>query len=224
VIKKFIKNFLKSAPYATKSYSQEGEDLVVNKLLQGKRDGFYVEVGAHHPYRFSNTYFFYKRGWCGICIDPLPGLKKLFLRARPNDIAREKGVSLEPGKLTFFMFNDPALNTFDIDIAKERDGKNGYKIINHMDIETISLRTILDGYEIANQIDFFSIDVEGLDLQVLHSNDWGKYRPTLIIVESLSNQLSEIRNDPICQYLISVGYSPIAKTGLSVIYKENRHE
>jgi FkbM family methyltransferase len=224
MLKKFIKKLLKSAPYATKSYAQEGEDLVVNKILQGKRGGFYVEVGAHHPYRFSNTYFFYKRAWRGICIDPLPGLKKLFLRGRPDDIAIEKGVSLEPGKLTYFMFNDPALNTFDLNIAKERDGKNGYKIINRIDIETISLKAILDCHEIANQIDFFSIDVEGLDLQVLQSNDWDKYRPTLIIVESLSNQLSEIRNDPICQYLTSVEYIPIAKTGLSVIYKENRHE
>ena len=47
--------------FYTKSYSQEGEDMVLNRYFQGKNSGFYVDIGAHHPKRFSNTYFFIKK-------------------------------------------------------------------------------------------------------------------------------------------------------------------
>ena len=49
-----------------RSYSQEGEDRVLSSLLfklhgaKHIKDGFYVDVGAHHPYRFSNTCLFYR--------------------------------------------------------------------------------------------------------------------------------------------------------------------
>ena len=51
--------------YSVKSYSQEGEDIILRNLFGNRKDGFYVDVGAHHPMRFSNTYFFYKLGWNG---------------------------------------------------------------------------------------------------------------------------------------------------------------
>ena len=47
--------------YATKSYSQEGEDLILNRIFEYQQKGFYIDVGAHHPKRFSNTYFFIKK-------------------------------------------------------------------------------------------------------------------------------------------------------------------
>ena len=59
-----------------KSYAQEGEDLILYRMIYGKIDkGFYVDVGAHHPKRFSNTYFFYRKGWRGINVEPMPGSK-----------------------------------------------------------------------------------------------------------------------------------------------------
>lgn len=60
IVKRLLKRFGPPFLFYKKSYAQEGEDLVVNRLLEGKKDGFYVDVGAHHPYRFSNTYFFIK--------------------------------------------------------------------------------------------------------------------------------------------------------------------
>ena len=54
-------------------YSQNGEDLILNRFLENKEKGFFIDVGAHHPIRFSNTYFFYKKGWSGINIDAMPG-------------------------------------------------------------------------------------------------------------------------------------------------------
>ena len=48
-----------AASYLNISFSQEGEDLVLQRLIGIKSNGFYVDIGAHHPYRFSNTYKFY---------------------------------------------------------------------------------------------------------------------------------------------------------------------
>jgi hypothetical protein len=60
-------------PYLNQSYSQEGEDMVLYRTFETVKEGFYVDVGAHHPDRFSNTYKFYKQGWRGINIDAMPG-------------------------------------------------------------------------------------------------------------------------------------------------------
>ena len=68
MIRPFVDNYFGQIRNRRISYSQEGEDLVVDRLLNGKRNGFYVEVGCHHPYRYSNTFMFYKKGWRGICI------------------------------------------------------------------------------------------------------------------------------------------------------------
>src|SRR5262249_32770188 len=79
--------------FATKSYSQEGEDMILNRIFGEKKSGFYVDVGAYHPKRFSNTYFFYKKGWRGINIDAMPGSMKPFNAKRNRDINVETPVS-----------------------------------------------------------------------------------------------------------------------------------
>ena len=225
-MKDFIKNLLyRFGPaflFCKKSYAQEGEDLVVDRLLLGKKNGFYVEVGAHHPFRFSNTYFFYRRGWSGICIDPLPGTKKAFNKSRPRDLALELGVSEAPGRLEYFMFNEPALNTFDSKIAKSRDGLKGYKVIKKISIDTLPLAQILRSNNIpATGIDLMSIDVEGLDYEVLSSHDWQQYSPKIVIAEALEAKFQNIEMDPIYTFLVAKGYCLYAKTGCSLIFQLN---
>lgn len=220
-LRKIREPWLESAKWARASYAQEGEDLVLDRLVSSIKTGFYVEVGSHHPFRFSNTYLFYRRGWKGICIDPLPNSKTLFNKWRPRDLALEIGVSATPSTMKYYLFNEPALNTFDPLLAKERDGLRDYKITGIKEVQTLPLSTIMGTYLPENQIiDFLSIDVEGLDLQVLQSNDWHKYRPNFVVAECLKNDLISIINDPVIQYLELVGYQPYAKTGNSVIFME----
>ena len=69
-----VKNELSKKPeWANISYSQEGEDLILERFFEGKEIGFFVDIGAHHPMRFSNTYIFYLKGWRGINVDATPG-------------------------------------------------------------------------------------------------------------------------------------------------------
>jgi hypothetical protein len=125
--------------YALKSYSQEGEDMILRRLFEKQKKGFYVDVGAHHPKRFSNTFFFYKNGWRGINIDAMPNSMCLFNKIRPRDINIEIPISDKKQKLKYYMFNEPALNTFSKEIAEKRADKNDYKIISEKEMETSTL-------------------------------------------------------------------------------------
>ena len=63
------------------------------------------------------------------------------------------------------------------------------------------LSKILDTHLKNNEIDFLDIDVEGMDLDVLKSNNWLKYRPKLILVEILDNNLDNIKKNPVVQFM-----------------------
>lgn len=209
--------------YALKSYSQEGEDMVLHRIFEGRGSGFYVDIGAHHPKRFSNTYFFYKHGWCGINIEPNSEAIKLFKKYRANDINIELGVSDQAGELTYFMFNEPALNSFDKDLSETRASSTNYYIIDRKKIKADRLDTILSEHLPKKvSIDFMCIDAEGHDLNILQSNDWELYRPKCLLVESLESCLSNIVNYPIHQYLIGRDYDLLAKTFNTLFYVDVR--
>ena len=71
---------------------------------------------------------------------------------------------------------------------------------------------ILEKYlERHHRIDFLSIDVEGLDLQVLKSNDWLKFRPKVVLVEILNTSIHSIHSDPIYEFLIDKSYHFFSK-------------
>ena len=162
--------------YALKSYSQEGEDMILRRLFETQRTGFYIDVGAHHPKRYSNTYFFYKRGWRGINIDAMPGCMKLFNKLRPRDINIEKPVSDKTEALKYYIFNEPALNGFSKELSEMRDNQTEFYIKSSQEIKTSTLEDILDNNLSKDQvIDFLSIDVEGLDFKVLKSNNFKRY-------------------------------------------------
>ena len=206
--------------YALKSYSQEGEDMILMRLFENQKMGFYVDVGAHHPKRFSNTYFFYKLGWKGINVDAMPGSMTAFNRIRPRDINIEKPVSNKKQLLTYYAFNEPALNGFSKELSEERDGKGSYFVKFTKDIETSTLEEILDdNLPKVQSIDFLSIDVEGLDFNVLRSTNLEKYHPKVILVEILNSSLADIQISKIYQFLTDAGYELYAKTVNTVIFK-----
>jgi hypothetical protein len=91
---------------------------LISYFNRGKK-GFYVDVGAHHPLRFSNTYLFYKKGWRGINIDATPGSMKLFNKIRPEDTNIESPVSNTHRKMSYYIFDEPALNSFSSKLSKK---------------------------------------------------------------------------------------------------------
>lgn len=211
---------LKFGEISSLVYAQEGEDMVLKRIFNNQLEGFYVDVGAHHPMRFSNTYNFYKTGWTGINIEPNPESFNLFEKYRQKDINVNCGVAKKSGTLKYHMFNESALNTFNDDILKSRLQTANCKHTNTVDIKVSPFAEILGKFMPPNKkIDFLTIDVEGLDLEVLQSNDWIKFRPKWVLVEQLN--LADIENldfEVHC-YMKSINYVLFAKTFNTLFYK-----
>lgn len=204
-----------------RSYSQEGEDMIYRSFFEGRKNykGFYVDVGALHPYRFSNTLYFYKKGWRGINIEPTPGANKLFNIFRKRDININAGISANEGTLPFYCFNEPALNSFSKSDADRLAGIANYKLSRVVNVSTMPLATVLDKYLPAGTvIDFLNIDAEGLDLEVLASNKWDKYKPLFVIIE-VKVDLKTIANAGIYKYLTNKNYELVAKTLRTAFFK-----
>lgn len=206
------------------SFSQEGEDMILSRIFEGKKTSkFYVDVGAHHPQRFSNTYHFYLQGWCGINIDPLPGGMSFFQEIRPRDINLECALSDKEDELTYYEFNEPALNSFSLELTKARVGLRDYRLVGKRKIQTRRLEDVLDEHLPDGQhIDFLNIDVEGLDLRVLWSNNWEKYRPGVVLVEDLLRlSLGQADASPIVDYLTRQNYNLYSKAVNTLIFCRN---
>lgn len=204
-------------PYGRTSYAQEGEDLVLERIFGGAKQGFYVDVGAHHPLRFSNTYLLHRRGWRGINIDAMPGSMDSFRRLRPSDINVESAVALQDARLTYHVFKERALNTFDKDLA-EQYVKSGLAVVSRLEVRARPLADLLGEHLPAGQgIDLLTVDVEGLDLDVLRSNDWQRFRPRVLIVEEL-RQSPGGANAAVRDFLTGLGYAEFARTYNSVFY------
>jgi Methyltransferase FkbM domain len=208
---KWLRNYI---PFGRISYSQEGEDLVLARILAERlvEKGFFVDIGAHHPTRYSNTYYFYRRGWRGLNVDALPGTKRLFGRMRPRDITIECGVGSQSNVMSYYAFNEPALNTFSAVEAKRKD-QAPYHLVETIKIPIVPLRHILEQHmPVGTDIDFMTVDAEGFDHEIIISNDWAKYRPRVLLVELLSTELNQLDTHPTAKFLHDKGYRVIAKT------------
>jgi len=193
-------------------FSQTGEDILINGLLQNKSKGFYVDVGAFDPIKFSNTYGFYIKGWHGINIDPNPESIKKCNKARPNDTNLNVGISDVPAKLNYYKFEEGAFNTFSKNVA---DSYNNFYTVESINVNRLD--NILDKYlPKRQQIDLMNIDTEGFDLKVLKSNNWNKYRPRVIAIEFSENDNS-IEN-----FLENNGYIPKCNTILTKMFIDGK--
>jgi FkbM family methyltransferase len=193
--------------------SQEGEDLILNRIFDGRETGFFVDVGAYHPVRYSNTYILYRRGWRGINIDATPGSITNFNMVRPEDINIEALISSDEGESTFYMFDEGALNTASRDVAaKRRTNDPNYRSIGTAVVHRRRLSSILDEHlPVDTVIDFIDIDVEGSEIDVLRSNDWKRYRPRVVLLEQLETTIDKMPHHESTIFLKSVGYTPAYK-------------
>ena len=141
------------------------------------------------------------------------GSMEFFKKIRPKDINLEIAIYDKKQELTYYMFNDPALNGFSKELSAEINSKGKYRIIDEIKMETSTLNEVLDTYLPENiEIDFLSVDVEGLDLQVLKSNDRSRYKPKVVLVESLDFSFDNLGNSGIYEFLVGKGYHLAAKT------------
>ena len=209
--------------FCRSSYAQEGEDRILAEMFGlnfRSTPGFYIDVGAHHPEKYSNTFLFYTHGWNGINIDAMPGSMEIFKRERPRDINLEAAISDEGKVLTYYEFNEPALNGFNRETAQARDQYRNWKIIRERPISTVRLDKLLEQHlPTGLRLDFLSVDVEGLDLNVLKSNNWNKFRPAVVLVEDDEAGFGRpVGQTQIASFMRDNGYVFCCKTMLTTFF------
>lgn len=192
---------VKRALFGYRTYAQYGEDAVLLELCKDISHGRYVDIGAHHPYRYSNTYLLYKKGWHGVNIDPNPHTIALFNKARPDDRNICSGVG-RAGMLTYYRFSDPAVNTFKKEEAEKWKRKVFLKFLGTTEVEIKPLSKLVQG-----EMSVLAIDAEGMDLEVLQSYNWKQY-PKVIVIEGNESK----------QFLARKGYKLYRECGASHIF------
>lgn len=193
----------------TISWSQAGEDLALLSLFGNAETGTYLDIGAHHPTRFSVTRHLYQRGWNGVNVDANRDLIEAFKKARPRDINLCYAVGSELS-YEFTVFEESAISTINSS-WKEKFVAESNIIKRIEQVPGRSLRDIYDQYFSEAPASVLSVDAEGADLEVLQSMNFetlpvGRF-PDHLMLES-SPPLKEALATPAVALALSHGYQP----------------
>lgn len=189
-------------------YSQFGEDTwIVNNLDLPKR-GTFVDVGAADGITYSNTYYFEKQGWEGVCFEPNPENLAIASKLRQN--VEPIAITLHDGTAEFYIDpNSPDWSGLD---------QSTPAYTNSISVKTKTLtRALMDAN--IKQVDLLSVDTEGTELDVLKSLDFSVVKPTIMIIEFLSRTNADKRSTILKQInsITNRGYSLVHTTKANLI-------
>jgi FkbM family methyltransferase len=195
--------------------------MVVDFLFQGVGiQPLYLELGANHPKAGNNTYKFYRRGCHGVLVEADPSLIQAIRRVRNRDTVLNVGVGVDDShSKRFFIFECSGINTFDEKEAMDRDQNSSTKIKAVIDVPMMTVNKIISKY-LPRMPDFLSIDIEGLDLDVLKTLDFELYPIPVICAETclLSETHVKGKDHEIEKLLEKKGYFVYADTYVNTIF------
>ncbi|MFD0987430.1 FkbM family methyltransferase [Methyloligella solikamskensis] len=155
------------------SYASNFEDVLLKRCFPETTDGFYIDIGAHHPVNSSVTKAFYDLGWSGINVEP-GEIFSMLDAERPRDINLNCAVTDFEGEAPFFVHTRTALSSLN------SEGAEGNASI----IPVTTLPALIDRYAPAKHINFLKIDAEGSEEAIIRAADWTRHRPEVLIIES----------------------------------------
>ena len=202
----------------TSSYSQQGEDLVLYHLLKDSMkidQPTYLDIGAADPIAGNNTYLLHWAGGHGVLVEPNPLYQAPLKMHRPHDVVVQAGIGVSDAKeADYYVFKDaPALNTFSPEDVEWRRKKAGHEVVERvMKMPLITINELIER-QLGHAPDLISIDIEQMDLPVLRTLDFAKYRPAVIIAESFPV-------GPIPDFLRSQGYELRGASMYNVIFAD----
>lgn len=210
------------------SYAQCGEDMIIDFICRALKieKPSYLDIGAHHPTYLSNTYLFYQRGCQGVCIEPDPTLFAEIKSARGRDACLNIGVGVTggaAGEADFYIMSTRTLNTFSRKEAERYQSYGTNKIEKVIQIPLLPINSVIKEH-FKHHPNFVSLDVEGLDLAVLESFDFEKFRPEVFCIETLTytENNSEEKVPEIFDLMRAHGYMVWADTFINTIFVEQK--
>jgi FkbM family methyltransferase len=170
-------------------------DRKLQKYLAFK-GGVFIEAGANDGIAQSNTYFLEKKlQWSGLLVEPVPKYYRMCQHARR---AKTVNCALGPFESEGTQLEILAGGLMSIPTSVDRDFLHDRSVEEHAAFgarefgarapELIrtpvrALSNLLDEHKI-ERVDFFSLDVEGFELEVLKGLDMVRHRPGLILIET----------------------------------------
>jgi FkbM family methyltransferase len=203
------------------TYSQFGEDMIVANIfaMRGIERPSYLDIGAHHPINISNTALLYTRGSRGINVEANPHCIAKFKVLRPDDITLNVGVAAEKGNREFYFIDDwSGRNTFDRKTAEDFVIANPRFSISRVEvIPVVTINEIVANFAGGKWPDFLSLDIEGADLAVLQSAEFGARSPVVICAEAISGDDKDVSGS-LVEILNSRGYEVFCRTVANIIF------
>ncbi len=199
------------------SYAGNREDVLLRRVFGDQPSGFYIDVGAGDPEDHSVTKHFYDRGWRGINIEPAKDLFERLSAERSRDVNLNLGISNRPGTMRFYKFPPErwGYSTFSAEQAA-RHSASGIPAEEY-DVEVVTLSKVCEEHA-PPEVDFLSVDVEGLEREVLEGADWSRWRPRLVMVEATQPNTTTPTHESWEHILLEAGYVFAYFDGLNRYY------
>ena len=216
------------AVYLAEQYGQCGEDLIVLALLRAwqRRTGGdpaaarYLEVGANHPIATSASYLLHRLlGMRGVLVEANPALIADLRQVRPDDVVVHAAVHATDAT-TALLALAFASEISSLDPGFVADWENGVvDARSRIEVPALRIGALIDQYLDGQAPLFLSIDIEGLDLEVLLDLDLARYRPLLLQIEP-SDQRDPGRSARMQSHLQQAGYLLVAATDVNLIFMD----
>lgn len=205
------------------TYSQAGEDVVMSYFFNsiGVKHPNYIDIGTNNPIYGNNTFLFYKRGSTGVCVEADPSLFPSIKKERSRDICLNVGVTFNAEtNADFYIFEEPAHNTLSKEEAEHRNKVSKYKLKEVINIPLININDLIEEQFHGKNPNIISIDVEGIDFEILKTIDFNKYKPDMFCVETLKYPLdpTEWKIKKINEFMISKGYVVYGDTYINTLF------
>jgi len=205
------------------SYSGNFEDVILHRALADVRNGCYADVGASHPIAYSNTYAFYEKGWRGICVEPIGAYSGIWREARAEDVFVNAALGASAGQTTFHIYQQtPQLSTGS-KATVQAWRKDGRLPDQSVAVPVLTLNSVLEQHLAGRTLHLLSIDVEGMEKDVLAGFDLGKYRPWVVVIEATRPGTPEPDYAGWEPMLLAAGYSMVYMDGLNRFYLSGEH-
>jgi FkbM family methyltransferase len=168
--------------YGPDHFTEREEEWMIRDFFQDRRDGVFVDVGAHHFKSSSKTYYLEsKLGWSGIAIEPQVEFAAEFAAYRPRTKFRPFFVSdVSNDKARLYVLDGMR----SVASGNEAFVKQFGQPSEVREVPTITLTDLLDA-EGVTTIDFLSMDIELHEPAALKGFDIRRFRPSLVCIEAL---------------------------------------
>jgi hypothetical protein len=178
-------------------FSQHGEEKIINKYLgkdPNKEKGIYIDLGASFPTKINNTYYYYKRGWHGLLIEPHPDFQTLALRTRPRDTYLPIAITDYDGrvKMGFYVAGYYGSFTVGSPLGNKHKKEKKYKRLYY--VQCMIMDTLIKTYPQFAEPDFISIDIETNEEKALSKCDFTIFKPKIICIEAPHPEFSDKTN------------------------------